>query len=307
MSNRPGTAQAFAWCGIALRIPVDWETGMLGDGYALLEYRFRPVMELKTAVIRGRFSLPRHLKQLARVGRSGGVPSLQPTSMPPEWETFPPSAQVRAFSWQGARVGGQGLVHFCPSCRRATLLQFYDHGDGVSRSAPMILKTFRDHGGDFNPSLAVYDIRATLPERFTLRQFRFEAGRFSLSFDHSRESVTLLRWSPADVMLTGCGGGLKRLAGKLDLLPPAAVIEAHRHAGDAVEWQWRVQDLRRGLRALWRRPASDAVSALRIWHLPWANRILAVRAEALADYATFERICRSYGIVQKEKAVTIQE
>jgi hypothetical protein len=306
MSCRPSAMQTFVWCGIALRIPAAWETGMLGDGYALLEYRFRPVMELKTAVIRGRFSLPRHLKQLARMGRSEGIGSLQSMPMPPEWPAFPPDAQVSAFRWQGSRVGGRGLVHFCRRRHRATLIQFYDHGEGVSCSAPLVLKTFRDHGRDADPSLAVYDIRATLPKRFTLRQFQFEAGRFALRFDHSGERVTLLRWSPADVLLAGCGGDLKRLAARLDLLPPAAAMEDHRHVGDAVEWQWRVKDLRRGLRALWQRPAPDALNALRIWHRSRANRILAVRGEALADQATFERICRSYGIVQKEEAIAFQ-
>jgi len=307
MSCRPGATQPFAWCGIAMRIPAAWETGVLGAGYALLEYRYRPVMELKTAVIRGHFSLPRHLKQLARMGRNKGVPSLQPMPIPPEWPAFPPDAQVGAFSWQGPRVGGQGLVHFCRNRRRATLIQFYDHGEGVSCSAALVLKTFRDHGPDADPSLAVYDIRATLPKRFTLRQFQFEAGRFSLRFDHSGEGVTLLRWSPADVMLAGCGGDLKRLAGKMGLLPPAAAMEAYRYVEDAVEWQWRVKDLRRGLRALWRRSAPDSLNALRIWHRSRANRILAVRVEGLADQATFERICRSYGIVQKEEALPFQE
>jgi hypothetical protein len=263
-------------------------------------------MELKTAIVRGRFSVQRHLKELARSGRNSSVPSFRPIAPPPGWPTFPPSAEVRAFCWQGARVGGQGLVHFHRSSRRATLIQFYDHGDGVPRSAPLVLKTLRDHRPGSGPSLAVYDIYATLPERFTLQNFQFEAGRFTLDFNCSGERVSLLRWSPADVILAECGGGLEQLAGKMDLRPPAAAVENLLRKEDAVEWQWYVKDIRKRLSALWRRSAGDSISALRIWHRSRANRILAVNAEAVSDYATFERICRDYGIIQKEKASAIQ-
>ena len=203
-------------------------------------------------------------------------------------------------------MGGQGLVHFCRTSRQATLIQFYDHGDGVSASAPQVLETLRDHRPGSGPSLAVYDIYATLPKRFTLQNFQFEAGRFTLDFTCSGEIVSLLRWSPADVILAECGGNLEQWAAKGDLLPPAASMENVQRGEDAVEWQWDVKPVRRGRPAFWRRSAAGSVSALRIWHRSPVNRILAVRAEALADYATFERICRDYGIIQKEKARAIQ-
>ena len=298
MSRLPGATQPFAWCGIALDIPMAWDTGMLGQGYALLEDPLRPVMELKTALVRGRFSVQRHLKKLARSGRNGGVPSLIPIPMPSGWPTFPPPAEVSAFRWQGVRVGGQGLVHSCRTSNRVTLIQFYDHGDGVSPSAPQILKTLRDYQPGTGPSLAVYDIYATLPERFALGKFQFEAGRFTLDFNCSEEKVTLLRWSPADVILAECGGDLAQLAGKMDLLPPPAVVENVQPGRDAVQWQWPGKAIRKGLATLWRRSAGDTVSALRIWHRLRANRILAVQGEALADGATFERICHDYGIIQ---------
>jgi len=304
MNPLPNVMLAFAWGGIALQIPAEWETGILGKGYALLEYRFQPVLELKTALIRGRFSLQGHLKQLMRSGRNSGLPALQPIPMPSGWPSFPSDAQVQAFRWQSLRVGGVGLVHYARNCRRATLIQFYDHGDGLS-SAPHVLKTFRDHVPGAGPSFAVYDICATLPERFALKHFQFNAGCFTLDFSHARESVTLLRWSPADVILADCGGDLACLAGKMDVLPPIAQKEAHRRVDDAIEWQWRSKKDRRRLRPFWGQPPPDTVSALRIWHRPNANRILAVRAEALADQATFERICRSYGIIQKEKTAFI--
>lgn len=305
MTPLPNVMLPFAWGGIALQIPAEWETGILGKGYALLECRFQPVLELKTALIRGRFSLQGHLKQLVRSGRNSGRPALQPIPMPSDWPSFPPDAQVQAFRWQSLRVRGIGLLHYARNRRRATIIQFYDHGDGLS-SAPHVLKTFRDHDPGAGPSFAVYDICATLPERFVLQHFQFDAGCFTLNFSHAGESVTLLRWSPADVMLAGCGGDLACLAEKMDVLPQIPPKKAHRCVDDALEWQWRSKTVRRRLTAFWGRASSGTVGALRIWHRPHANRILAVRAEALADQATFERICRSYGIIQKEKTASIQ-
>ena len=305
MSARPRATQPFAWSGIALTIPAEWETGTLGKGYALLENRFRPVLELKTALIRGRFSAQRHLKRLARSGNPGGAPSLETIPLPSEWPAFPPPALVSAFAWQGARMGGKGLVHFCRTCRRATLIQFFDHGDRSAAEIPRVLTSFRDHGLESGPSFAVYDIQATLPDHFDLQQFRFEAGRFTLVFRQARETVTLWRWSPASVVLAGCGGNLEGLVQKDGLLPPDIAVEAHRPAENGVQWQWRGSRLQYGLRSLFRPRTPLAHNALRIWHRPRENRILAVRAEALSDPTTFERICHSYGIIPKESPVPV--
>jgi len=305
MNFHPRATRPFAWSGIALTIPAEWETGALGKGYALLENRFRPVLELKTARIRGRFSAERHLKQLARPGKHGVAPVLERISPPPEWLVFPPTSVVSAFTWQGPRLEGRGLVHFCRTCRRATLIQFYGHGDRGLPEIPPVLKSFRDHGLGSGPSLAVYDIQATLPEHFDLQEFRFEAGRFALVFRHGRETVSLWRWSPADVLLAGCGGDLEGLARKDGLLPSRAAIEPGRPAKNGVQWQWRGNRLGDGLRRLFTPRTPLAYNALRVWHRLRANRILAVRAEALSDRAAFDRICNSYGIIPEENPAPV--
>lgn len=309
MNSRPRQTRTFAWSGIALSVPTDWETGALGKGYALLEHRFRPVLELKTALIRGRFSPQRHLRRLARAGRPGGAPSLEPMAFPPEWPAFPPTALVSAFAWQGVRMGGRGLVHFCRPCRRATMVQFFDQGGRGLAEIPQILHSFRDHGDHgpgSGPTFAVYDIQATLPERFALQQFRFEAGCFTLVFGHRRETVTLWRWSPADVVLARCGGRLEEMVQNASLLPPRVTVDDPCPAHDGgLQWQWRGNAWRGSLGRLLRPQAPGTRNALRVWHRPRDNRILAVRGEAVSDDATFERICRSYGIIPQEKPALV--
>lgn len=288
-------AKPFAWAGIALTIPRGWETGQIGQGYALLEYQFRPVLELKTATIRGRFSFQRHLKQLARSVQARPAPQLRLTSRPPEWPEFPPTAEVQTFAWQGAQIGGRGLLYYCHHCHRATLIQFFERGDRGLAAIPRVLASFRDHETPPDPTFAVYDIQGTLPTRFTLTRFQFDAGRFELVFGHSQETVTLWRWSPADVILERCGKKLARVVQDNGLLPPAVLVEDGRPRDRAMEWQWPPKDYRSRLRSIIGQRAPQPGHALRIWHRPDTNRIFAVRAEGIETFDAFDKICTSYG------------
>jgi hypothetical protein len=288
-------AKPFAWEGIRLSIPASWDTGHLDRGYALLESRLRPVLEFKTAVIRGRFSFRRQMRLMARTGRRAGSRPMEWIAPPADWPAFPATSDVRAFHWQGRHVGGQGLLHYCRPCRRATLLQFYDD-DGFTAALPRVLASFKDHDFPSGPRIAVYDIDATLPPGLELLQFQFEAGRFKLVFGPSGERVTLWRLSPADVLLERRKGDLTGIVRDNALLPPEADPQAGRPCGGGMEWHWP-QRPRKGLRAFFIPCNSPAICALRIWHLPGANRLLAVCAEGLSPYRAFERVCDAYGII----------
>ncbi len=295
-ANRPsysGDTKPFVWAGISLAIPSEWETGQLGEGYALLEYRFRPAMELKTAPIRGRFSFPRHLKQLTRSGLNPSPPPVKQIPPPAEWPDFPPEAELACFSWKGDHLSGQGLLYYCRQCCRATLLQFYDP---VGDMAPRVLASFKDHDTQSGPTFAVYDIAAVLPEAYRLTRFAFNAGRFELVFSHAGAVVTLWRWSPADVLLARAKGHLTPIVQANGLLPAVAAQDPGHPVEQGLEWRWPNSSWRNRLGRL-RTASAPPVNALRIWHRPDANRILAVGAEGVAEGDIFDRICRSYGII----------
>ena len=297
MTIRGHDTKPFAWAGIELTIPAAWETGHLGDGYALLEHRYRPVLEMKTATIRGRFTFQRHFKALARSCRTRSAPPLTLTPLPPGWPAFSARMEVQAFTWQGDQVGGRGLLLYCRDCRKATLIQFYDHGDHRLTAIPDVLASFKDHSSGSGPTVAVYDIQATLPDRFALTRFQFDAGRFELVFTRSREGVTLWRWSPADVILDRCGNTLSHVARDNGLLPPAVIDQDGRPVKGGLEWQWQARGYRQRLRGFFAHRAPPPGHALRIWHRSDTNRILAVRAEAIDTFDTFDGICTSYGSI----------
>jgi len=286
----------FVWAGLALTVPSSWETGQLDDGYALLEYDLRPVLEIKTAVIRGRFSFRRHLNQLARQGGKR-LPLDMPLASPAaHWPEFPAEARVQTFAWQAGQVCAKGLLYYCRRCRRATLIQFFDQG---RNAIPLVLPTFRDHAHPSGPTIAIYDIQATLPARFGLTRFRFDAGQFEIVFGHSREIASLWRWSPADILLERQGGCLDRFARSNGLLPAAAAAGVPRHEGR--EWLWREKAGPSWRNLLLNSPRSSH-HALRIWYRQDANRLLAVKTENIDHEEEFERICRNYGIISENKA-----
>jgi len=297
MPHSLSDAKPFAWAGIALMIPAGWETSQLDHGYALLEYQFRPVMELKTATIRGRFSFQRHLKQLVPSGHKQPSPQLTLTSLPSEWPLFPATTDVQAFTWQGAHISGQGLLVYCRHCRRATLIQFFDHGGHGPADIPQVLASFKDHVNPPEPTFAVYDIQATLPARLILTRFQFDAGRFELVFHHSRETLTLWRWSPADLILERCGKKLEEVVQDNALLPPTVPLENGQRIDHGMAWQWPAKDYRSRLRRFFGHPANHPVHALRIWHRPDTNRLLAIKAEGIETFDAFNRICTSYGTI----------
>jgi len=184
-------------------------------------------------------------------------------------------------------------LYYCRHCRRATLLQFYDP---VRDVVPRVLSSFRDHGTPSGPTFAVYDIEATLPEDYRLTRFAFNAGRFELVFNHAGAMVTLWRWSPADVLLARAKGHLPPIVHANGLLPPGVAQDPGHPVQQGLEWRWQTNRWRNRLGRL-KKTFVPPVNALRIWCRPKANRILAVRADGVAGWDVFDRICRSYGIV----------
>ena len=126
-----------------------------------------------------------------------------------EWSASIPAHPVSSgvcetagFSWQSTTVTGRGALVYCPECRTTTLVQFFSSGDPIDDAVPgRLLTSFRDHARDETVPWAVYDICARLPSTFRLGKYRFDAGEFELVFGAKKQRLTLLRWSPAEVLL----------------------------------------------------------------------------------------------------------
>jgi hypothetical protein len=178
--------------------------GKIGAHYLMLEEESGPVLEVKWGEVRGSFSHQDHLRRLAALHGKELGESVKQCPLPAAWEKALGKFEATGFSWHGKRVGGMGVLLYCSTCHNATLIQFYQKGSSqTEKIAQRLLTSFRDHRQDNQVIWSLFDIRATIPEKFRLVRHRFEAGEFELAFASGGQKITLHRWGPASILLSG--------------------------------------------------------------------------------------------------------
>lgn len=265
-----------AWCGVRFKTPADWQLSRIGMRYLALEDEYGPVMELKWAPVRGQFSRKAHLKKLASLQKKRLRKSIQAKPLSEAWQSALADFEAGEFSWQADSICGRGLLLFCPTCRNATLIQFFQKPSAEDDSvATDILNTFSDHRTDGQILWAVYDIRALVPEAFLLKRYRFEAGRYELDFARGSQHVILQRWAPASVLLRN--QDLVQFAKTIARFGKTEPVAGSMDGCQTVEWS--VLPSGAGQRWLARFKRKASFYWLGLWHLEAKNRIMGVRAE----------------------------
>ncbi len=289
----PEQWKEIAWYGMRFKIPADWQLSHIGVRYLVIEDEFGPVMEIKWAPIKGKFSQTAHLKRLAALQQYRLRRTIKPEPVSAEWASALTDFELSEFSWQSNTTRGRGVQVYCPICRHAAFVQFFQReSHGPDAVTGEILNSLRDHRSDGQVLWAAYDIRALMPETYQLKHYRFDAGQYELDFAEGRQRVILYRWALASVLLE-----------KQDLLqfaetlvrfgntePVAGTIDGH----DTVEWS--ATPATRGRRWLSRFQPGAAYCWLGLWHLKDQNRILGVRAEGKRplDTEVLDHICAHY-------------
>ena len=289
-----------AWNGISVRVPPQWEVGSLGTSYLQLEDEIGPVLELKWQQLKSSFSHKTQLKKLARISSSTPHTDFEVTSLPEKWQQALGGFEAQHFKWRGRELSGQGVVLYCGSCGKATLLQFFQKRgrDETNRSlGPGVLQTFRDHREDGMVVWSLFGLQAVTAQRFVLVRHRFQPGNYQLEFQCGKEHVSLNRWGPADVLLKGrdlldwfektCGEFRKS---------NSAVIKRHSYDGNPA-LQGQSQRLDTPALRLWARITRKLPHVwVRVWHLVPHNQILGVVARGLKelDQTMLEEICTNY-------------
>jgi hypothetical protein len=276
-------------------VPDDWEIKEIGFRYIVLQTDAGPVLEVKWNRVKGNFSHRRHLKRLTKSNEKKTVRRAAESPLPDAWQSALTEFESTGFSWQGWSQRGMGVLLFCPACRNATLIQFIENGRGIKKTVSQrILASFRDHTEAPVCRWAVFDIRADLPESLRLKRYRFEPGKFELAFSSKTRQVTLLRWAPASIILSGTS--LETFADRAIAFSPG---NAFRLCADpaqpTVEWKTEPS-------ANWRTRLGQAFKKkypfkhARCWHLADKNRILGIKIEGQAPInpAEMERLCIAY-------------
>ena len=282
-----------AWCGVRFKPPADWHLNQIGIRYLALEDELGPVMEIKWAPVKGKFSKKAHLKRLASLQKKQVRKSIQPKPVSAAWESVLADFETSEFSWQANAIHGRGLILFCPTCRNATLIQFFQQqAEKADSVAAEVLNTFRDHRADGQVLWAAYDIRALVPEAFQLKRYRFEAGQYELDFANGSEHIILQRWAPASVLLRK--QDLVQFAKTVADLGKTEPVSGSIAGCETVEWS--VSPAGGWQRWLSRFKHKASYHWLGLWHLEAKNRIMGVRAEGKKplDTELLDRIFSHY-------------
>jgi hypothetical protein len=286
-----------AWNGVRFDAPMDWEIGKIGHRYLMLETPRGPIMEVKWAPVKGKFKLRTQLKHLAASQGRQLRKSLREEKLPMDWARAIERYDSLGFAWQNDSIGGRGVVLYCPGCRKAVLLQFFEMtGQRPFRQADQVLASFDDHTEGRKTFWSVFDIVAEVPVAYHLKRFRFEAGAYELSFSNRQSQLTLQRWGPAAVLLKD--GGLEGFEQRCLGLSANRSVTFKKRSPLTVELEDGPPSglFPRFYRRLQRRPL---YRCLRLWHEVDKNRILGVRLEGRQpiEAGVLDGICKTYATV----------
>lgn len=286
-----------AWNGVRFDTPMDWEIGRIGHRYLLLETPGGPVMEVKWAPVKGKFSLRTQLKHLAASQGRQVRRGLREEKLPADWARVIGRYDSLGFAWQTDTIGGRGAVLYCRGCRKAVLLQFFDtNGQRLFTQADRVLATFEDHAEGRKTLWSVFDIHAEVPVGYHLKRFRFEAGAYELSFTNRQSHLTLQRWGPAAALLKD--GGLEGFEQRCLGLSANRSVIFKKRSPLTVELEGGPPS---GLfsRLCRRLQRHSLYRRLRLWYEVDKNRILGVQLEGRQpiEAEVLEGICKTYATV----------
>jgi hypothetical protein len=286
-----------AWNGVRFKIPPTWEIGEIGRQYLLIETIDGPRLEVKWGQVKGKFSPRVQLKRLTASQGHKIRKNLREDSLPPSWEKVLRRFESIGFIWRSGSIGGRGTVLYCPHCRQATVLQFYQAP--YNRPIPyasQLLNSFADHTDRTLKKWAVFDIQAQLPSNYLLKTYRFQVGYYKLVFSNQTSTLTLQRWSPADALLMNDGlVGFEKKCLALSSNRSMSIKKRSSNVVDAEDMSHK-SILQRLHRRIKRQPFYWRA---KVWHEVDKNRILGVRLEGndSIECQNLKMICSNYETV----------
>jgi hypothetical protein len=278
-----------AWNGLSLDHPASWEITRLERDQIQWSDGARAALEIRWAHQRGRYDAERTFTRFVRRARRKGLPCPEPWPVPQSWRDALSRFCVRGFSWRPSEAGW-GLLIYCPHCRRQSLMQIHPDLTKTPQLLPPLLASLDDHTLGTETPLALFGIRARLPESARLIRFRFEAGRYRLNWRSRGLHIGLHRWAPAGVVLDRQSLAVFT-AGQFQM-QPVLLTTTRQNGFEAVDA--RVAPSRR-LPRFFRFFLSQRL--VRTWHVPAQNTLLGVevRGRGGGELRTlFNRLADAY-------------
>jgi len=197
---------AFAWRGIQLDVPDDWNLGAVTgtDRKGHLRLDDDEIARVEVNWERGRARLDvkaaaaSHLEQLERVARKKKIAFRSKRNVR---IAVPADMETTCFEWRGD-FHALNLLAFCSSCKRVTLVRVLGRpGEKLKPVAARVFESLRDHAVNGVIPWAVYGFRCAVPEQFHLEDSVLNLQRVELKFRSGGEEAAAARSNLAAMQL----------------------------------------------------------------------------------------------------------
>lgn len=196
----------FAWQGIQLAVPSDWEPARLKGtpkkGDVALEDEQGLRLEIRWTPAHKKWAPEDAIDSYERLLKKEFGDDEKPPRIRRNVGVAPEFMDKAASFIVHGPVREAGLAAGCDRCSRAILLRVnLRKRDRVGRLTKPILKSVRDHEDDEWIPWSLFGFSFSLHKRFNLRHSELSAGRIHLSFSRPKRSADAVRLRPASVLL----------------------------------------------------------------------------------------------------------
>ena len=190
------------WDGISFEIPSNFEISGIDKKFLQLDNGEHPCIEMRWYEAGKTYKEKNYFRQLAKKIESSSGIKVESTVLPSSWKKPLTDYNSTAFYWQSDTTSGRGVMFYSASASRIMLVQFINKCDeNIDNAATILFETLKFHNTESEIPWHVYDMSATLPSTYELESFEFKPGKFILSVADKNESISLYRFSPANIIL----------------------------------------------------------------------------------------------------------
>lgn len=191
-----------AWDGISFEIPSNFEVSGIDKKFLQLDNGEHPCIEIRWYDAGKTYKEKTYFRQLAKKIESNSGIEIESTVMPGSWKAPLKKYDSTAFYWQSDLATGRGVMFYNKKAAQIMLIQFINKCDECTDNAAVIfLNSLQFHKGEETTNWRIYDLQATLPAGFNLESYEFKPGRFNITVGDQIETLSLYRFSPADMIL----------------------------------------------------------------------------------------------------------
>ncbi len=191
-----------AWDGISFEIPSNFEVSGIDKKFLQLDNGEQPCIEIRWYDTGKTYKEKTYFRQLAKKVESTSGIKIESTVLPGTWKSPLKKYDSTAFYWQSDLSTGRGVMFYCKKAAQVMLIQFINKCDECTdNAAVMLFESLKFHNGEKDCTWRIYDMQATVPAEFGLESFEFKPGRFNITLAAQTETISLYRFSPADIIL----------------------------------------------------------------------------------------------------------